>query len=120
MSKIEEKMKVYISIPITGHDIQTVREKADRIKAMLSRAGHTPVSPLDIYAGKNPTYDDHICYDLLAMLDCDALLQCKGWEDSMGCVIEYQVATDYANFGRKLFKRFRENDDDTIQYVGTL
>lgn len=101
-------MKVYISIPITGHDIEAVREKADRVKSMLSRAGHTPVSPLDIYAGKHPTYEDYICFDLRAMLDCDAVLFCKGWENSLGCNIEHDVVQNYKYYGDKKFKEIYE------------
>ncbi len=105
-------MKVYISIPITGYQIDAVREKADRIKAMLSRQGHTPVSPLDIYAGMNPAYEDHICYDLRAMLDCDAVLFCDGWQESLGCCIEHGTVRCYRDKGRKNFEVIYESSHD--------
>ena len=41
-------MKVYISLPITGHDIEEVEARCIFAKAVLERKGHTPVSPLDI------------------------------------------------------------------------
>ena len=85
--------RIYISIPITGYNVTTQRQKADLVKAKLSREGWTPVSPFDIYAGKNPKYEDYICADLRAMMDCDAIFMCKGWESSVGCRIEYSVAT---------------------------
>lgn len=96
-------MKIYISIPISGQEKQA-REKADLIKGKLSREGHTPVSPFDIYAGKNPKYEDHICHDLRKMLDCDAILFCKGWEDSCGCSIEHLTAMHFKAYGKKDFK----------------
>lgn len=99
-------MKIYISIPISGLDFDTQREKADLIKAKLSREGHTVVSPFDIYAGKNPTYADYICYDLRAMMDCDAVCFCKGWESSCGCQIEYHVAMRFKAHEKKNFKLF--------------
>lgn len=92
-------MRVYISIPITDKDEQKQREHADLTKAMLSRAGHTPISPFDIYAGKNPKYEDYLCYDLRALADCDAIYLCEGWQFSRGCRIE-------ANFAREFNKQF--------------
>lgn len=88
-------MKIYISLPITGHDPKKVREQADRTKAALSRAGHTPLSPFEIYAGKSPTYADFLCYDLRALADCDAILMCKGWRLSRGCRIERYFAKEF-------------------------
>lgn len=97
-------MKIYISIPISGLDQAEVRQKADMIKARLSREGHAAVSPFDIYAGKNPAYEDYICSDLRAMLDCDAVYFAAGWQMSLGCSIERAVAITYARKGRKRFK----------------
>ena len=37
-------MTIYISMPVTGQDDKTVREKADLTKAMLSRAGHKVIT----------------------------------------------------------------------------
>lgn len=97
------KNKIYISLPISGQE-QEAREHADLVKAKLSREGHKPVSPFDIYAGKNPTYEDHICCDLRATLDCDAIYFCKGWEQSCGCNIEHDIALRYIAHGKKNFK----------------
>lgn len=97
-------MKIYISIPITGYDKKAVRERADIIKAALSRKGHKAITPFDINHGKNPTYNDYICNDLRAMLDCDAVFFAKGWEDSCGCGIEHDTAQRYNAAGRKAFK----------------
>lgn len=96
-------MKIYLSIPISGKENEA-REKADLIKSKLSKDGHTPVSPFDIYSGKNPQYADHICYDLRAMLDCDAILFCEGWEESCGCTIEHTAAMCFKAYGKKDFK----------------
>ncbi len=97
-------MKIYISLPITGLDPDKVRQKADLIKASLSRQGHRPVSPFEVTAGKNPTYEDYICCDLRAMLDCDGIIFCQGWERSCGCNIEHDVAMRFKAHGRKDFK----------------
>lgn len=88
-------MKIYISLPISGHPEAEVREHADRIKAALSRAGHRPVSPFDIYAGRNPQYADYLCADLRALADCDAIILCDGWQFSRGCRIERTFAEEF-------------------------
>lgn len=101
-------MKIYISLPISGLDRDKVREKADLIKAKLSKEGHQPVSPFDVFAGKKPSYEDYICYDLRAMLDCDGIIFCRGWEQSCGCNIEHDVAMRFKAHGKKDFKIFFE------------
>lgn len=102
-------MNIYISIPITGHDIAKVRDKADKIKAALSRQGHRVFSPFDVYADKNPSYEDYICYDLRAMMSCDAVYFCDGWEQSCGCNIEHDVAMRFKAYGKKDFRIMYEN-----------
>lgn len=97
-------MKIYISLPITGQE-REAREHADMVKSALSRKGYKPVSPFDIYAGKNPTYADYLCRDLRALADCDAILLCEGWERSRGCRIEADFARE---FGKKILY---ENED---------
>lgn len=97
------KQRIYISIPISANPAKA-REKANLIKAKLSREGHIPVNPFEINAGMNPTYEDYICYDLRAMLDCDAILFCDGWEKSCGCNIEHDVAMRFKAHGKKDFK----------------
>ena len=70
--QVTNMQKIYISLPITGLDINKCRERADKVKAALSRKGYNPVSPFDIYAGKNATYKDYICNDLRVLMECDA------------------------------------------------
>lgn len=102
-------MKIYISIPISGIPQHKVREKADLIKSALSRQGHEVINPLDICAGQNPSYDDYICADLRAMLNCDAVYFCDGWEQSCGCSIEHDVVMRYIAHNRKNFVLMYEN-----------
>ena len=97
------KEKVYISLPITGQESKA-REKADRIKKALSQKGYKVVSPFDIYSGDNPSYEDHICHDLRAMLGCDVVYFCEGWDKSCGCGIEHDVVMRFKAYGKKDFK----------------
>lgn len=86
-------MKIYISLPITGHDEKTQREKADKIKMALSRKGYEVVNPFDIATDKkNPDWFDYIGADLRELAKCDAIFLCNGWKESKGCKLEMQYA----------------------------
>lgn len=98
------KKKIYISIPISGFPLQEVREKADLVKHMLSRRGYDPVNPLEIYVGADPEYADYICSDLHALMGCDGIYFCRGWERSCGCNIEHDVVMRLKAHGRKEFE----------------
>lgn len=99
-------MRIYISLPITGVENEA-REHADLIKASLSRLGYTPVSPFDIYAGKNPSYIDYLCADIKELVKCDAVMFCKGWQFSRGCRIERAFAQEFRK--KIMFESSRTN-----------
>ena len=40
-------MKVYISLPITGRDLEKQKDKASRVAARLADSGMFPVNPFD-------------------------------------------------------------------------
>ena len=90
-----DEMKVYISLPITGHPIDEVRKKADLAKQQLSDMGHEPVSPLDVSPDPDAPYAEHIGRDIAALLTCDAALFLDGWNKSNGCLLEYFAAIIY-------------------------
>ena len=85
-------MKVYISLPITGKDLQQQKSYAGHVASFLSEAGFTPVNPFDNGLGDDAPYEEHIKADLRLMLYCDAIILCEGWLMSKGCVIESNVA----------------------------
>lgn len=92
-------MKVYISLPITGHDIEEVEARCIFAKAVLERKGHTPVSPLDIDHSDPDFYEAVIGTDITALLCCDAVVFLEGWEASRGCRLEHAAAEIY---GKKI------------------
>lgn len=114
-------MKIYISLPISGNPIEEVRKQAEEARQFILDLGHTPVSPLEIYAGTNPTYADHLCYDLRAMIDCDAIVMTPGWRFSVGCNIEhnvaYYVSCDPRYFGKEKNFRIFDNLNDLERWA---
>lgn len=88
-------MKIYISIPISNHDERKQREKADRVKTMLSKMGHQPINPFEIFAGREATYGRQVGYDIAVLIDhAEGIFLCKGWENSHGCRIEHFIAQE--------------------------
>lgn len=88
-------MKIFISVPVTGHDKENAREHADMVKASLSRQGHKVINPLTCYDGKNPDYFTHVCVGLQTLASCDAIYLCDGWRESRGCRVQHYFARCY-------------------------
>lgn len=93
-------MKIYISIPITGHDIKEQQSKAAEFAESIKRLGHEPINPFDTPAPTNQLnereeYAHYIGEDIKAMLLCDAVYFSKGWEKSRGCILEHTAVKLY-------------------------
>lgn len=110
-------MKVYISIPITGKDIDEQKRHAERVASFLTEAGHTPVSHFDNGLDEDASYEDHLREDTKMLLGCDAVYMCEGWFLSPGCTFERDVAvkcgltvvTEYMPIDKVLLKLKRVN-----------
>lgn len=78
-------MKIYISLPITGHDIEEVEASCIFASGVIQKLGHTPVSPLDVSPNPEATYAQHMGNDIAALLECDGVLFLPDWRTSKGC-----------------------------------
>lgn len=88
-------MKIYISLPITGQDIEEVEASCIYASGVIQAKGHTPVSPLDVSPDPDATYAEHMGNDIEALLYCDAVLFLDGWRTSKGCRLEHEAAIIY-------------------------
>lgn len=88
-------MKVYISCPITGHDIKIVRTCIDKAKKVLTKNGHIPVSPLDVAPEEDMPYSYYMGKDIEALLECEAIYLLRGWQESKGCNVELWASKVY-------------------------
>lgn len=86
-------MKVYISLPITGKDLQEQKSYARHVASFLSEAGFTPVNPFDNGLGDDAPYETHMRENIKLLLGCDVIYQCHGWSQSTCCVLESNVAS---------------------------
>lgn len=87
-----ERKKCYISIPITGRDIDEVKKEIENYKTGLRNRGYSTVSPFDREVDFNATHEQHMREDFKLLLDCDAILMARNWERSVGCRAELNVA----------------------------
>lgn len=87
--------KIYISIPITGHDIKEVKQKAEYIKRGLTVDNYTAITPFDVCTEENKPYSYYMGRDIEALLGCDMVFFATGWKQSKGCRAEYEVAKIY-------------------------
>lgn len=103
-------MKIYISIPISGCNIEKQCATASEIADKLRKLGHEPVNPFDTPEAPQGLNDKekyayYIGEDLKRMLTCDAVYLCDRWYESKGCRLEAQTALIY---GLKQYGRFED------------
>ena len=93
-------MRIYISIPISGHDLATQRAKASEIAEKIRALGHEPVNPFDTpeapaEMSEKEKYAYYMGRDIEHLLMCDGAYFCEGWHKSQGCRVESYVAETY-------------------------
>lgn len=110
-------MNVYISLPITGHDIEQVEASCIYASAVLKKKGHTPVSPLALDHQDPEFYEAVIGTDITALLCCDAVLFMDGWETSKGCRLEHAAAEIY---GKEIWYDEELKVENTCIYHGNV
>ncbi|MDR0575629.1 MAG: DUF4406 domain-containing protein [Tannerella sp.] len=87
--------KLYISIPISGRDIERVKKEADAWKSVFAN-DYEVITPLEINPEQDGRrYSQLMGKDIEVLLDCDAIFMCPGWVKSKGCNAEYQIARIY-------------------------
>lgn len=87
--------RIYISIPITGHPIQEVKERAKWLKNGLTVNEFTAITPFDVCTEENKPYSYYMGRDIEALLECEIVFFSKGWQQSRGCRAEYEIAKIY-------------------------
>lgn len=85
-------MKVYISGPISGLPYEEVEKAFNEAEVMLQEKGYEIVNPLNNGLPRESTWREHMRADLKLLLDCDAIYLLKGYQNSKGAMIEYDLA----------------------------
>ena len=93
--------KVFISLPITSRPEPTLEERISEAKKeawlmanVFRKEGYEPITPFDVTKdGMSEAQCIGAC--ITALLECDCVYFCKGWETSRGCRIEHLVAVEH-------------------------
>lgn len=89
------KKKIYISLPITGIDAEKVKDYAELVEMEYNKRGYDVVNPLKVCQAEGMPYAYYMGRDIEALLGCDCILMCIGWQNSKGCMAEFEVARIY-------------------------
>lgn len=110
------KKRMYLSLPITGRDLKSVKVFAKRVKQKWERKGYEVVTPFEVTEQFDGVKEGMSYYAYCmgrcveALLKCDGVIMCQDWFNSKGCRTEWNVAEVYG------IKRVL---DDT-KYIGRL
>lgn len=88
------KVKMYLSVPITGRNIEKVRAYAKLVKNKWVAMGYDVVTPFEVVKDDMP-YNYCMGKDIEALLGCDGIILCYDWFSSKGCRAECSVAEVY-------------------------
>lgn len=86
------RKKIYISAPISRHDVEERKLFFLQIEKLLVEQGVIPVNPFRNALPDSATYTEHIRQDLMMLLECDGIVRPDRWRMSKGCEIESRVA----------------------------
>ena len=91
------KPRIYISGPISGHDIEERRKAFKEVQKKLEDAGWTVFNPLENGLPEDATTAEHMRRDLNELTrenkPYNAIYMMKRWTHSAGCRTEFDVAT---------------------------
>lgn len=98
--------RIYVSLPISGYDLEERKKYANDAKFLVARLlqedaldqykqFQNTITPFDVCPEKDKSYSYYMGKDIEALLECDAVYMCKGWQKSKGCMAEFAVAKIY-------------------------
>ena len=90
---IKPKRKIYLSLPISGYDLQERYDTALAKQTVLEEKGFSVANPLRNGLPATVSTNEHMKRDIEMLLQCDAILFMERWTHSKGCMTEFHVAT---------------------------
>lgn len=96
MKSGEENKKIYVSLPISGYDLDERREAARRAVDALVANGYKReniMNPMENGLPADAGTFAHMRRDFEILLRCDAIIFLDRWNHSAGCLTELHVAT---------------------------
>lgn len=91
------KPRIYISGPISGHDLEERRQAFKEVQKTLEADGFTVFNPMENGLPAEASTHQHMHRDLAVLtteeIPFDAIFMMKKWTHSAGCKLELDVAT---------------------------
>ena len=94
--------KIYISLPISGHEdtyeqrldavVKYVKEKHPEYKQIITPKEVAEMVNAKWWKKDKPGYKDYLTADIIAINGCDAIFMCRDWCYSGGCTAEWAFA----------------------------
>ena len=84
--------KIYISGKITGLPFDTAFDMFEKAEKKLQIMGWTTVNPMKQPHNHSKTWEAYMREDIIAMMDCDSIYMLKGYSESKGACIEFDLA----------------------------
>jgi len=93
MDANDHPKRVYLSLPISGYDIDERRDTAASVQRRLEAHGYEVYSPMCNGLPADAGTHAHMRRDFEMLLQCDAIYMMERWTHSKGCQVEFEVAT---------------------------
>ena len=96
--------RIYLSLPIknTGYTTKERMKYADEVRRLLElrygvrNENVIVITPFDVNENEDKdSYARKMGNDIEALLEYDAIYLCEGWQNSKGCMAEFEVARIY-------------------------
>ena len=96
--------RIYLSLPIknTGYTTKERMKYADEVRRLLElrygvrNENVIVITPFDVNENEDKdSYARKMGNDIEALLECGAIYLCEGWQNSKGCMAEFEVARIY-------------------------
>lgn len=88
----QKTKRIYLSLPISGYDLQERIETAMQMEVKLRGLGYDVFNPFNNGLPNEASTYEHMKADIKGLLDCDCVLFMYGWNRSAGCHTELTVA----------------------------
>lgn len=92
---MKNKKRMYLSFPITGRDLNQVKEYAESVKRAWVAKGYDVVTPFEVVPDDGMPYEYCMGKDIEELMKCDGIILCHDWFGSKGCRAECSVAQIY-------------------------
>ena len=87
-----KKLRIYISAPISGRDMEERKAYFENVAGQLKKKGFLAVNPMNNTLDDSAAHEEHMREDIRLLLRCDGFVQSFDAKGSRDCDIEEAVA----------------------------